>query len=674
MALALSAAIPDPRPDAAERPALLLLLAPADHPHRDAVCSTLAWLAAAEGSLFECYYDSHRTGSHFGGAAPGTAAAAEMRGGTFTGGRHLEQFSLLLQRFRCTVACLGRTAWEGPLEQAAVPVRAWSDDVAEFYRQVFTTSREPWPDTLLVVGEGDCPGVPLAPFAFPEVVHRRLLAIAGGDPSARAALGAGRTVESIWLDAEDRVPGDRALPAPEGASVAEQTAWMAQRWAAQTSGFLLGDPELVARWIPAAARHGWAPLHGLPQTDAVDRVAARLQPGSVVVGRQQDDRDFLALSRLGAGFQLVDPGRPPFPVLREAPVRWPRWTATADEPDDGELHAWARQGRVVSTLLFWTGMARELESLYALADVLSLTGLHAGLVLTTESFLGMPQPPLTLATVPRQLGGLAPRVELLLASGGQGALLEAEAPPGTVGAMLGRARELLAEVLGEGAAEVRGWWSVMDAPLQHRGTHRLGLRRQAPFVAVRYRQRDIAEQAAAGAAAGRRSLRTVVRDSPLRHLAEPLRPFDGWVPGPPSRSLLAEVRDAGFEYAFTKSGFGGPPRVVAGVDGLTALTYTAGRWDGWTPFVTVNTLADLRRAERRLLRRGRPGWLAGALDACLWAFSGPLWSRATDLHAICAWMAAGGSSGRLLNVTPRTAARYAAVLAAEGQVETLPAR
>ena len=122
----------------------------------------------------------------------------------------------------------------------------------------------------------------------------------------------------------------------------------------------------------------------------------------------------------------------------------------------------------------------------------------------------------------------------------------------------------------------------------------------------------------------------------------------------------------------TTAAYGGPPRAVVDVEGLTALTFTAGRWDGWTPFITVNHLSDLRRAERRLLRSGRPGWLIGTLDACLWAFSGPIWTRGSALFEMCRWMAGGGASGRMINVTPRTAARYARLLVEMGLVEPLP--
>jgi len=60
----------DTEGDGPIRPGLLIFFAPADHPHRDAVCATMAWVAASEGLLFECYYDSRHSGVHYGGGLP----------------------------------------------------------------------------------------------------------------------------------------------------------------------------------------------------------------------------------------------------------------------------------------------------------------------------------------------------------------------------------------------------------------------------------------------------------------------------------------------------------------------------------------------------------------------------------------------------------------------------
>jgi len=114
-------------------------------------------------------------------------------------------------------------------------------------------------------------------------------------------------------------------------------------------------------------------------------------------------------------------------------------------------------------------------------------------------------------------------------------------------------------------------------------------------------------------------------------------------------------------------------RVEACGVGLTVLNYTAGRWDGWTPFVTINSIADLQAAERRLIRHGRPGWLLGTLDTCLWAFSGTVLDRGQSLLELCKWVARGGSSGTLVNVLPGVMARYAAILGEMGVVDTMAA-
>jgi hypothetical protein len=93
-----------------------------------------------------------------------------------------------------------------------------------------------------------------------------------------------------------------------------------------------------------------------------------------------------------------------------------------------------------------------------------------------------------------------------------------------------------------------------------------------------------------------------------------------------------------------------------------ALPFTAGNWDGWTPFYTLGHTTDVVRAEGRLLRSGRPGWLAGTIDSPLWAFSGEVLEHGSRMYRISELIARGGRSGRLLNVTPNTIARYARLL------------
>lgn len=155
----------------------------------------------------------------------------------------------------------------------------------------------------------------------------------------------------------------------------------------------------------------------------------------------------------------------------------------------------------------------------------------------------------------------------------------------------------------------------------------------------------------------------MVRDSRLSHVFEAYRPYERFEPGPVDPQLARTVQEAGFSYMLSKSGFGRPPHTVWSDGDFVAINYTAGQWDGWTPFETVNDVHDLRQAERKLLASGQPGWLLGSIDTCLWAFSGELWRRAPGLASIARHVAGGGVSGRLINVTPRVVARYARIIA-----------
>ncbi len=644
------------------RPGLLIYFAPAGHAHRDAVCATVAWIAAEEGLAFECYYAGVASGVHYGGGVPWMYDPADLRGGTFEGAHHREQLNLVLARFDCQAVCLGDCPFDAELAEAGVPIRARSEDVAALYAQLLASSHVEAPRTLLVIGSGGGP-LSVVPYACHEVVQRKALAIAGGDDALESRLGVGLEVERLW-------PGE---PAPgDPGSVARLSLEMAERWAGVTSTFLLGDPEMVGRWIPAAVRHGWAPVFGIPQTAVVKSLAPRLGDVAVVWGRQQDDTDFLELSRAGVAFQLVDPGRPPFPVISETGARHVPPASCGGDPTDDELRRWAGEGRIVSSLVFWAGMVRELECLYALTDLMVESRLRAGLALTAESLRYLDSSPLARLGVAPELGGLRGRLEVLVASAGSGGMLESEAPPARFAAALSSSVGELIRTAGLRDNPVRGWWAVMDAPFLPRRQGRVAMRAWPPSLRLRYRRRplDVAASRSQGGASGRPSLRTRVRESPLGGMFEPIRPFDEFQPGGPRRAILEAVRAAGFEYALTKSSFGEAPTVATGVDGLTAINYTAGRWDGWTPFETVNDLGDLKRAERTLLRAGRPGWLLGGFDSCLWTFSGHVLDRGRDLLEICRWTARGGESGRLVNVTPHVMARYAKVLLEMGLVRT----
>ena len=80
--------------------------------------------------------------------------------------------------------------------------------------------------------------------------------------------------------------------------------------------------------------------------------------------------------------------------MHSVPAKWP--IAIGDpreaDPSDEELLRWARDGRVLTSLVFWTGATREGENLYALKDIVARTGVLGGVALTAQSFGWRPAP------------------------------------------------------------------------------------------------------------------------------------------------------------------------------------------------------------------------------------------------------------------------------------------
>jgi hypothetical protein len=687
---------------------LLLFLAKYRYRPKNAVAATLAWMAEERGAYFEVYYDAVRAGRHYGGGSAGPfgllADNAEefalLTGGLMTGARHLEVLVTALRRFRTTVICAGDVAFSNSLaaiaEESETQVHVLDEeDLVGVYDSALSALELPLPKTAVMVDAA--PTVRLEgvdAYLWPEIFERRALGL-------EASVGQGvlrslrqRGVEELLTcgvaSMQQQALGemgfqvrDLKLVEPED-DYASITARLARRWQDNRGGWLLGDPVLASYWLPAACRERRTVIFSIPQARVLDILEKDIAAttGPAVLGRQYDDSDFFTLSRLGQSFQVIDPGRPPLPVLLFGPR--PRWSSRVpdpkcEDPSDEELLACAREGRVLASIVFWTGMIRETENLYALMDLLALTGLKAGIVLTAQSLAYRPSP-LDLLTVPRDQGGVFPNVEVLLGSCGTGAAIESLLTAEQLALHLKEAQAELERLAIPPSWLPEGWWATMDVPLvplpRRHQPRRLRWSGSAPYgIQVRFRPRDEAgPEPAADESAIRpgtliaERLRRRLRGSRLKGLFSAYRPYEGFGPGPLSAELAATVKRAGFSYMLSKGGFGRPPQVLYRDGDFVALNYTAGQWDGWTPFETINHVADLRRAERSLLGRHEPGWLLGSIDTCLWAFSGELWDAAPGLAAIAKLAAAGGASGKLVNVPPRVVARYARLLAGSDRV------
>jgi hypothetical protein len=642
------------------RPRLLLFLASGSDPARFAVGPALAAAAERSGWRFECYYDALRRGRHFGGGDPSAAPPGWPNGSLVAGGRHADELRWLASNHQLSALGDPSSALWPVLDEVGAEALARSTAPSELYEAAFARLGEPVPRRVLVVDaspQGPL-NVVLAPYLFPAFLTGEPavgLDAAAGPQALAADRFDGLFAESAvsWLDSNDGEVGDR--------DYADLTAELAERHSEWARGVLLGDPDLVAAQLGRAARLRLAPLYGRPQADALARaplfVSTAHEP---VYGRQYDDHDFFALARCGHGLQVVDPG-PPFESGRGlGPV--PPGGETPREPDEDQLERWAREGRVLSTLLFWCGMIRELDCLPRLIDLVAETGLAAGLVTTAEVLELAGGSPLFLLGVPRERGGASGLLEPLLGSTGRGVAAETSLPRESFAAGLS---EALAAASARLPPPLRpeGWWPLLDTPLQPVRPPHFAWRSGRPRLLFTPRGAPTAQRGER--TTGQRDLRavagTLVRRTSIDRLFEPRRPFEDQRPGQLSSSVAEAVREAGFTFMWTKAAFG-RPAVAYRSDDFVALTLTAGNWDGWSPFYTVGGVRDLRRAERRLLNGDRPGWLVGTIDTPLWALSGELLERGADLYRMADLTARGGTSGRLVNVTPRVVARYARVL------------
>lgn len=684
---------------------LLLYMTADSVPERNAVAATLAWAARRAGWLFEVYYDAYRLGEHYGGGDPDEAPAGLLTGGTMLGGGHHERLYLLLHRFDTLVITQGAVAFDLALRQIGA-ARLSAASAHELYEQAFRELGVPLPAAAVILDAAPLPTLRgLDAYSYPEIIEREALAFESSalTPDTLEWMSAHgvRDTRALWMGKRQRerlgaqTPGGLGLadlltlealsPGDTFQSVTER---LARRWLPQyPGGWILADPLTVSAWMPEAVRERRLAIYGKPQREIIRRLSDELRASETpVLGRQYEDADFFDLSDLGVAFQLIDPGRPPFPALRHAEYDWSRATPAAitpefAEPDDAQLARWMSEGRILTSLIFWTGMIRELENLPRIVDLVALTRLKAGVALTIPALEYQPEGALELLRTPLEQGGVAPHLEPLLASCGLGAAIESRMPAGKLAAYLDASMRRLEELGVPPEWRPIGWWTTMDPEMiplpQPKLPIRPTLEREAPYVRLRYTSAsaqqaemrgpasapaDATDTAAEETLSRKRRVGAWARAHGLDAMLAPYRPYEHFVPGELRPDIVDAARSAGLRYMFSKAGFGDPPRALTMDDRFIALNYTAGRWDGWTPFETINTIHDLRTAEKRLLARREPGWLVGTLDSCLWTFTGPIWRRGAALHAIATYLAGGGDSGRLINVTPHVVARYARLI------------
>jgi hypothetical protein len=671
---------------------LILYLSKLDHNCNIPIASTLAWISKTKGFLFDNYYDSYHQGVHFPGGDSRNLDEGKVTGGTVCGDRHFEEFYFLLHNFDVSVLSTGETIFSQIIKNLDIPIIGVSDRLSILYSQAFKYLDIPMPADIVMIGSDFGKALSgLESYLYPEIYYRQAIGVNDSisDDELADLYQEGGKVYCIYVDEGvinklvkarryDVEVIDRLKPSDDYLSITER---IALRWKDKVNGWILGDPTLVAHWLPTACEEGLIALYSIPQekivTQLVDLISSK---GRVIYGRQYSDRDFFELSKLDQCLQVIDPCRPPFQSVKHVGYDWDTNQGKegfyAPEYSDEELRQFAREGRILVSLMFWSGMIREIANFYNLFDLFAMTKLKCGLILTAQSYEYMMHSPVELLTVPIQQGGVYPLVEPVLGSCGIGVGIESFI-----------AKQRLEEDLREGLLRIRqkvkkenymprGWWATMDTDLEKLSWWNrpapFRFLRYSPYLQIRFHAKDKKynedmHPRKDGASEFKEShyidkIKSFIQRSGLMKYFESYRPYEFYKAGQIKKDIIDTAESVGFQYMFSKAGFNPKSEIKHVDENFIALNYTSGQWDGWTPFETINDVTDLKKSEHTLLQRNKPGWIVSTIDSCLWTFSGEFWKRGNKLYEIAEFCAQGGDSQKLVNVKPYTIARYARII------------
>lgn len=612
---------------------IIILLSTFSNPHKNPVAASLAWMADARGFEFDVYYDAFRLGDHFGGGALDRALPGRSFGSTATGHSHTDAFHRLLCTHECHFGLMGGSYFVPWIESLDLSLIVSSEDPLQVLEKTAGFLDLEIPRKLHICGGSKGEDT----YIFPLILQDKSAAVHYSKDLRSTDLGPfGRAdIEAVLCsDSEITSLASRGIKATRNSEFAagNMTALsekLSGAFADRHKGYFLGDPVVTSYFLPFIIKNQKLALYSEPLNKIINvRTMPGIPENPVIYGRMYSDDDSLEISRLGGCWQLVDPGRPSFPAAA-IPIEWPgasfdMFDQIDEQTSDEKLEEHARRGDILTSLVFWSGCVREIENFHRLFEILSVTGFKCGAAVTSKTFSQGASTPFGLLTLPVQRGGVFPLVEPLLASSGLGFSLESFLPAGAFRSHLEQSLEELARTAPKNMRP-RGWWACLDTGFDE-------------------------------------------NPSPEKTIRD--RPFGRFKPGKANNDIRRVLSEKGFAYALSKqSGINEP----GDGGGTFMLGQTAGKWRGWSPFIDVESIADIKRAEKELFIGGGPGCLIGTIDSCLWTFSLPHWEKGRELKEMIDFIMRGGRSKRLINAHPYAVYRYARFLAARGYAKPRPA-
>ena len=396
-----------------------------------AVIPTLSWMAEKAGVDFENYVATTPVGY------------ANCRMLPFTGNQHMEQFLYLCNFYDKVAYCAitSRAAYQFRREVKAfggdVVSSRRPDEIADFYRDLFAYLKLEVPAEAVVLPK---PGrLDLAPFCYPEILFRRALGVPedAWDAGRFAALGVKSVVSVFCEPPAGELPSVRVDALADGDTYGTATARIAARWVGEGRGAGFINPGGMKRWTGKFCRDRvlalYQPTNWVEYLPTVVEFAKRMH-NDTIVGNQctEPPADNVAteFSKLGVIMNLVgvDPRlgttlqtRHPLPVdwLQDAKAPW------EDEYSDEFLKRKLAEHAIPVCFLFYAADLGHVSALPRFLDLMGLEGMRAGIAFPALWYDYAPQLVEQLY-IPREMGGVFPQLEPLLASGGTAVISEAK--------------------------------------------------------------------------------------------------------------------------------------------------------------------------------------------------------------------------------------------------------
>lgn len=604
---------------------LLFMLGDFANVNKNAIAATCAWLANVNDYLFELYYDSYRSGKHYCGEPfrfkDNIIPVEDYFGSTVLGGGHHEQFYLLNGLFKTSYLLIDTpTIFESSIRGFDSPIINSDTSIINIYTSLFKYFKTPFPDTITILGMRKTKGMPLGAdvyycseiffnktigvsdyitneelLQFKNLGVMKLRLIGFSEDVSQKYEKLGFAIQEIKLHSEN---DDYGIVSINLANERER----------DIQGVSISDPVLASYFLPWLLRHRTLPVFSFDLPGNLQKIAmlAKSHNQKVIYGRQNCDNDILELSKHDLVLQIVDPNRPPFPVVEEANFSWSFRKADyslVDDISDEMLVQWAEEGRVLTSLLFHAGDVRHSSIIWRIFDFVALYKLHIGIGVTADWWNWAPEL-MELTSIPMNKGGMFPYIEPILYAGGLGITAEGKGYHSVESLIenLSTAKNQIKKIAGTEAIP-KGYYTFLDIQL---------------------------------------------RDWRVGH-----------------DTLYESLADQGFDYLITSLN-PGKSEVHYTKNNFVTINHSVPFFSFYSNFIRANNLDDIINSEDIYREFKKPGWVLAALDSPIWGFEHAPWECGDKLKEISEYMTSGGNTGNLINTTPSVIARYAKIIDALG--------